>query len=134
MSKVVTKRNFKTIADTIVDLASRGYTFDFSMHPTNDSLICKMTSRQLYADEFEIHELHHFVGVNDDGNGVVVFAISALKYGVKGFVQHVEGIGNNTSTSKVVEKLEVALKSLVRNDQENYRFYECLNFTQCILR
>lgn len=98
--------HYETVSEAVNDLAKRGYTTDFEILKETECLICNKTSKQLSPDEFEIDETYRFEGNTDPGDEMIVFAISSAKHKIKGIVVNAYGVYSDSSTSKIVERLQ----------------------------
>ena len=98
--------SYDTVSEAINDLAKRGYTIDFELLAEKDCLACHKTSTYLSPDEFEIDEIYRFEGNSDPGDEMIVYAVSAKEYNVKGIVVNAYGMYSDSATSKIIERLK----------------------------
>ncbi|MBX2912251.1 MAG: hypothetical protein M9954_10210 [Cyclobacteriaceae bacterium] len=96
-----------TLPEVLRLLAEKGYSSEFSLQPGRDRLVCRKTTRHLSPDEFDIDEVHPLGDVPGAGRGTVVFALSSMKYNIKGVVVNTLGARMEATGSKVIEKLKV---------------------------
>jgi len=99
--------NFKTLPEALSYLSNQGYTSNFSLHPSRDCLVCRKTTRHLSPDEFEIDEVYYF----EEATETVVFALSSMKYNIKGIVVNAISMNTNATNPKTIEKLKIHLES-----------------------
>ncbi len=71
-----------TVSEVLSILKNRGYTVDFSLN--DNCLICYGNSLQIHPDEFVVDKHYRFEGISDPADEAVVYAISSIKYNVKG--------------------------------------------------
>lgn len=98
--------NYQTVSEAINDLIKRGYTQDFNVHLEEECLVCNTSMTQLSPDDFEIDETYRFEGNTDPGDEMILFAISSLKYNIKGIVVNAYGMYSDSTTSEIVERLK----------------------------
>ena len=98
--------NYDTVTEAVNDLVKRGYTTNFNVLIDRECLACNKTAAELSSDEFEIDETYRFEGNTDPGDEMIVFAISSMKYKIKGIVVNAYGMYADTITSKIVERLK----------------------------
>ncbi|MCB0409849.1 MAG: phosphoribosylpyrophosphate synthetase [Flavobacteriales bacterium] len=99
-------KNYDTVSEAINDLAKRGYTTDFKILEQEECIVCHQTAKQLSPDDFVIDETYRFEGDTDPGDEMIVYAISSKKYNMKGIIVNGYGTYADTSTSKIVARLE----------------------------
>ncbi len=113
--------NYETAVEALNTLYAKGYTTDFSLLQEADCIYCNNSNHSLNADEFIIDEVHRFEGNTDPGDELVVYAISSLKYNIKGTLLNAYGIYADSHNSKIIEKLkyhyEPKLKPIKRSDE-----------------
>lgn len=97
--------SYQTVSEAMNELVKRGYTTDFSVLKEKECLLCKQTAKQLDPNEFEIDEIYRFEGNSDPGDEMIVYAISSLKYALKGLVVNAYGMYSDATVSKIVSKL-----------------------------
>ena len=91
------RRNYKTLSETIVDLKNEGYSYDFNVSSSFGSV--------LSPRDFEIDSVHRFEGASNPDDQCILYAISALKFGVKGILVNGYGISAVDETNELVAKL-----------------------------
>ncbi|GAB1446110.1 hypothetical protein MASR2M41_18610 [Flammeovirgaceae bacterium] len=104
-------KNLGNLSQVLSALTERGYTSDFSVHASKDCLVCKMTTRHLLHDEFEVDEVYHIIGTTNTDEETVVFALSSKKYNIKGVMVNAFGEFSEKSKLKIIEKLKTNLKN-----------------------
>ena len=100
------EHDYETVTEALADLHTRGYTTDFKILAEKECLYCEKDSTQLSPEEFQIDETYRFEGMTDPGDEMVVFAISAIKHNLKGFVVNAYGMYGSVATSKIVQRLK----------------------------
>lgn len=100
-----TQKYYDTVSEAITDLAKRGYTTDFAIEAEKDCLVCRKTSLELSAEDFQLDEVHRFEGMTDPGDEMVVYAISSDRFKAKGTVVNAYGPYANATSSKIVARL-----------------------------
>jgi hypothetical protein len=73
-----------TIVDAIVDLQSRGYSFDFSL--LHNKLFCAQQKRFFGLEDFDILEQYSFQPDDATGKKTLVYGIESLSFGLKGIL------------------------------------------------
>lgn len=97
--------SYDTLSEAVDDLVKRGYVTDFQIHSDKDCLLCADNSMELSPDDFVIDEIYRFEGMTDPSDESIVFAISSLKYQIKGLVINSFGADFGYRSSKLVEHL-----------------------------
>ena len=72
------------IINTIVDLQSRGFYYDFCF--VNDRLFCAQQKHFLNEDEFNILEMYRFPHDDKLRQATVIYGIESLQYSMKGIL------------------------------------------------
>src|SRR5690554_6560337 len=99
------KPSYETVSEAVNDLIKRGYTTDFYVEVTKDSIVCRKSDLALSADDFVIDEVHRFEGENDPGDSKIVYAISSTKHDVKGILTNAYGFYADGVTSAIISHL-----------------------------
>jgi hypothetical protein len=73
-----------SIIDTIVDLQSRGFYYDFCF--VNDRLFCAQQKQFLNEDEFNILEMYRFPCYDKMMQETVIYGIESSQYFMKGIL------------------------------------------------
>lgn len=100
--------NYDTVSEALSDLVKRGYTVDFSLQAGAECLSCKEIAISLACDQFNIDEIHRFDGATDPGDEMIVYAISASCYPMRGFLCNAFGMYANEKNSEIVQFLQKA--------------------------
>ncbi len=95
---------YSTLVDTLHDLKSRGYDFDFNIK--DDCIHCAQLDRQLSPEEFEVVEVHRFEGMSNPDDNSVVYAIEGPD-GLKGTLVNAYGIYADAASDRLIAKLEI---------------------------
>jgi len=96
--------DFGTLSETINGLIKMGYTHDFNI--LEDCLVCDQISGFLSPEEFQIDKVYRFEGDSDPDYQSILYAISSVKFAVKGILVNGYGISADEATSKLIEKLQ----------------------------
>ena len=75
---------YSSLIDAIVDLQTRGYSFDFSV--VGNQLLCAQRKTYVKDEEFDILEVHHFLLDEQERKETVVYGIEASSLGLKGIL------------------------------------------------
>lgn len=78
------QENNVAIINTIVDLQSRGFYYDFCF--VNDKLFCAQRKHFLNEDEFNILEMYRFPSDDKLWEETVIYGIESLQYLMKGIL------------------------------------------------
>lgn len=73
-----------SIVNTIVDLQSRGFNYDFCF--VNDKLFCAQQKQFLSEDEFNILEMYRFPCYDKLMHETVIYGLESLQYVMKGIL------------------------------------------------
>jgi len=103
MNKKNLNENYGTLSETINELVKLGYAHDFNIQ--DECIVCHKKNITLSADDFQIDKVYRFEGDSDPDYQSILYAISSLKYDVKGVLVNGYGISSDEATSKMVEKL-----------------------------
>ncbi|GGH15193.1 hypothetical protein GCM10011418_16720 [Sphingobacterium alkalisoli] len=106
--------SFGTLSETINGLAKLGYTHDFNIK--EECIVCHTANITLSPDDFEIDHVYRFEGDSDPEYQSILYAISSVKFNIKGTLVNGYGISSDETTTKLIEKLEIPH---VRNSMEN---------------
>ena len=97
-------QHYSNLIEAINGLAKRGYTFNFNIK--RDCIECVENKIQLHPDEFEIDEIHRFQEMSDVGDENILYAISSVKYNLKGLLVNAFGIYADTASAALIAKLD----------------------------
>ena len=103
MNKKKLAENYGTLSETINKLAKLGYTHDFNIK--DECIVCHKENISLSPADFQIDKVYRFEGASDPDYQSILFAISAINFGVKGVLVNGYGISSDEASSKIVEKL-----------------------------
>jgi hypothetical protein len=93
-----------TLSETINELVSLGYTFDFNL--ADNCLICKKTNLSLSPEEFQIDHVYRFEGDSDPEYQSILYAISSTSHNIKGTLVNGYGLSSDELSSQLIEKLK----------------------------
>ncbi len=103
------EESYGTLSETINSLVKLGYSHDFNIQ--DECIVCQQINVTLSADDFQIDKVYRFEGASDPDYQSILYLISSDKYQVKGLLVNGYGISSDSTTSKVIEKLETHLDS-----------------------
>ncbi len=95
--------SFGTLSETLNALMKLGYIHDFNIQ--QECLICNQTQTILQPDDFMIDKVYRFEGESNPEDQSILYAISSIKYEMKGTLVNGYGISYDEQTSKLIEKL-----------------------------
>ena len=96
-------KTYDTLSEAVNDLIKRGYISNFNIK--KDSLTCIENEINLHPDDFEIDEVHRFEGNTDPGDENVLYAISSVKFQMKGLLVNAFGMYSDSFSAELIEKL-----------------------------
>ena len=96
--------SFGTLSETINGLVQLGYTHDFNI--IDDCVVCHKTNITLSPEDFKIDHVYRFEGDSDPEYQSILYAISAIKFDIKGTLVNGYGPSSDEDTSKLIAKLE----------------------------
>ena len=96
-------KTYDTLSEAVNDLVKRGYISNFNIK--KDSLTSIENEINLHPDDFEIDEVHRFEGNTDPGDENVLYAISSVKYQMKGLLVNAFGMYSDSFSGELIEKL-----------------------------
>jgi len=108
------KENYGTLSETINELVKLGYAHDFNIQ--DECIVCHKINVTLSPHDFQIDKVYRFEGDSDPEYQSILYAISSIKYDVKGVLVNGYGISSDEATSKMVEKLTT---NKLHNTMEN---------------
>ncbi|MEO6549538.1 MAG: hypothetical protein ABIN94_16165 [Ferruginibacter sp.] len=92
----------EAIINTIVDLQSRGFYYDFCF--VNDRLFCSQQKHFLNEDEFNILEIHRFPLYDKLMQETVIYGIESSQYLMKGILLNSFNSGPTLALPSVIVK------------------------------
>ena len=98
------KESYGTLSETINYLKKEGYMHDFNIK--TDYIIWSQTNVKLSPDDFEIDKVHRFEGESNPDDQSILYAISSLKFKVKGVLVNGYGISADEETDTLIAKLK----------------------------
>ena len=105
MIQTVLSESFGSLSQTINELVKLGYTHDFNIK--GNSVIFLKSNTTLLPSEFRIDKVYRFEGDTDPQYQSILYAISSLKYNLKGTLVNGYGTSTDEVTSKLIEKLNI---------------------------
>lgn len=108
---------FGTLSETINGLISLGYKHDFNIH--DECLVCHQSNITLSPEDFQIDKVYRFEGASDPEDQSILYAISSLKFDIKGILVDGYGISSDEATSKLIEKLQTYKTPIVSENKTN---------------
>ncbi|MFN8282172.1 MAG: phosphoribosylpyrophosphate synthetase [Chitinophagales bacterium] len=103
--------NYDTVSEAVNDLQNRGYTSDFNLNHDVDFIICNKTSVSLSPEDFDIDEVYRFEGEIDPGDETIVYAISSVRFNIKGIIVNAYGMYADNTASRIVKYLDARAKT-----------------------
>lgn len=100
-------KTYNTVTEAISELRKKGYTIDFNILSEEDCIICSQRQIVMSADDFEIDAYFRFDGGSDPGDEMILYAISSTKFNAKGVLLNAYGVNADTTSSKLVSKLQI---------------------------
>lgn len=95
---------YDTLSEAITALQKKGYTEDLNLK--SDCIECKALDYKLYADQFEIDEMHRFEGDSNPDDSSILFAISAPTFNLKGLLVDAYGAYSDPLNTEMIQKLK----------------------------
>lgn len=96
-----------TLLEVINKLKEGGYTEDFNLKESGldgpGNLI------RVYPEEFVVDRHYRFEGISNPDDEAVVYAISSLKFKVKGTLVNGYGISSDAATDELLKALKVKM-------------------------
>lgn len=96
--------DFGTLSETISGLILLGYSHDFNIQ--DECLVCHQSNATLSPEDFQIDKIYRFEGISDPDDQSILYAISSLKFNIKGVLVNGYGISSDEKTSKLIAKLQ----------------------------
>ena len=96
-------KSYNNLVEATNDLMKRGYTENLSLE--GDTVDDKEKKVQMTADEFEIDEFYRFEGASNPDDTSILYAVTSVKYNLKGVIVNAFGAYANTSGSAIAAKL-----------------------------
>lgn len=98
------KESYGTLSETINGLKKEGYTIDFNIQTAQ--LAKHLVDFSLSPDDFEIEKVFRFEGQSNPEDQSILYAISSLKFSIKGLLVYGYGISSDEATNSLIEKLK----------------------------
>ncbi len=92
-----------TLSEILNKLKSEGYTVDFNLK--ENCLVCQGNSLEIHPDDFVVDRHFRFEGLSDPGDEAIVYAISSVKYDIKGTIVNGYGIYSDPVSDKMMKAL-----------------------------
>ncbi len=109
--------SFGTLSETINGLVQLGYTHDFNIK--DECIVCHRTNITLSPEDFQIDQVYRFEGDSDPEYQSILYAISAIKFDIKGTLVNGYGPSSDEATSKLIAKLETHHEENKKEHQTN---------------
>lgn len=110
------KETYGTVPETIQGLATAGYTHTFIAK--DECLLCHQKNSILSTGDFQIDKVYRFDNDPDPGSPSAIYAITALKDGVKGILVMEKDIFYTDTSATMREKLNIAEYSTIDATQQ----------------
>ncbi len=98
------KEYYGTLSETINGLKADGYAVDFNI--ISEQGTSHKTNMKLSPRDFEIDKTYRFEGESNPEDQSILYAISSVKFGIKGILVNGYGISSDEETNTLVEKLK----------------------------
>lgn len=98
------QESYGTLSQTVNALRLEGYTMDFNI--LQERIICHQTNTELSGDDFTIDKVYRFEGASNPDDQSILYAISSLKFDVKGLLVNGYGISADAATDVIIAKLK----------------------------
>ncbi len=98
------KESYGTLSETINGLKKDGYSLDFNVK--QERIICHEANSVLLPEDFEIDKVYRFEGATNPDDQSILYAISSLKFGVKGVLVNGYGISADAATDAIIDRLQ----------------------------
>ena len=95
--------NYDSLSVAINALRLQGYTEDFNLK--EDRLECEVNEINLFPTDFHIDKVFRFYGPSDVDDESILYAISSLKFHLKGLLVNGYGVSSDALTQEMIEKL-----------------------------
>ncbi len=97
------KESYGTLSETINGLKKEGYALDFNI--SREFVLCDKPDMTLSPDDFEIDKVYRFEGQSNPDDQSILYAISSIKYNVKGVLVNGYGIYTEEISDALISKL-----------------------------
>ncbi len=97
------KESYGTLSQTINALNKEGYLLDFNIK--DQCIVCHSKTLKLSPKDFEIDKVFRFEGDTNPEDQSILYAISSLKFDVKGLLVNGYGISADTEVDELITKL-----------------------------
>ena len=98
------KESYGTLSETINGLKKEGYTIDFNIEEENP--VNHQANLISSPGDFEIDKVFRFEGETNPDDESILYAISSVKFNIKGVLVNGYGISSDPSTSILIAKLK----------------------------
>jgi len=95
-----------TLSEIINKLANEGYSVDFNLKDICEE--CSENQLKLYPESFKIDRIFRFEGPSDPADEAIVYALSSVKYNLKGVLVNGYGISSNQEINELISLIENA--------------------------
>lgn len=93
-----------TLSEITTKLKNEGYTEDFNLKAS--CLECRGNVVEIFPNEFVVDKHYRFEGLSDPADEAVVYAISSLKYRLKGVLVNGYGMYSDPLADDMVKALK----------------------------
>ena len=108
---------FETLSETINGLIKAGYTHDFNIQ--DESLDSHQNNITLSPNDFQIDKVYRFEGASDPEYQSILYAISSVKFGIKGTLVNGYGISFDEKSAKLIELLQTNQAPIIMKNKSN---------------
>jgi hypothetical protein len=99
------RKSYDTVSEAISDLKLNGYTTDFSNLKKKGDPFAKNNHIKSSPEDFVIDHFFRFEGNSDPGDGMIVYAISSIKFEEKGILVNGYGVYADEKCSALTRSL-----------------------------
>ena len=99
----MTMHTLPTLSETLTRLKSEGYTEDFNLN--GDYLAGHRSAIQLAPDEFVVDQYFRFEGPTDPADEAVLYAISSVKFNLKGTLVNGFGVSSDEAADRIIRAI-----------------------------
>lgn len=97
------KESYGTLSETINGLSKLGFTHDFNIQ--DDCVVCHQTNTVLSPVDFQIDKVYRFEGDAHPNYQSILYALSSIKFDIKGILVNGYGIYADETTSELIVRL-----------------------------
>ena len=96
-------KSYETLSEAVNDLIKMGYTQNFNIE--SDCISCLENEIKIHPEDFEIDQVFRFEGDTDPGDENILYAISSIRFQLKGLLVNAYGIYADSYSTQLAAKL-----------------------------